>query len=143
MVAGKTNIADARAYVKEKYGLDVSESLVSKMKRKLTKAKKKPGEETLKLVRTPDILEGLGARPQHPLLVGFAAETENVEQNAREKLARKNLDLIVANDVADAFGKDSNRVLVLGKDGARREIEGSKRTVAHAIWDMVRERLPG
>jgi len=107
------------------------------------KAKKKPGEETLKLVRTPDILEGLGARPQHPLLVGFAAETENVEQNARAKLARKNLDLIVANDVADAFGKDSNRVLVLGKDGARREIEGSKRTVAHAIWDMVRERLPG
>ena len=101
------------------------------------------GEETLKLVRTPDILEGLGARPQHPLLVGFAAETENVEQSAREKLARKNLDLIVANDVADAFGKDSNRVLVLGKDGARREIEGSKRTVAHAIWDMVRERLPG
>ncbi|HEY4883407.1 MAG TPA: bifunctional phosphopantothenoylcysteine decarboxylase/phosphopantothenate--cysteine ligase CoaBC [Myxococcales bacterium] len=107
------------------------------------KAKKKPGEETLKLVRTPDILEGLGARPQHPLLVGFAAETENVEQNARDKLARKNLDLIVANDVADAFGKDSNRVLVLGKDGARREIEGSKLTVAHAIWDMVRERLPG
>jgi phosphopantothenoylcysteine decarboxylase/phosphopantothenate--cysteine ligase len=107
------------------------------------KAKKKPGEETLKLVRTPDILEGLGARPQHPLLVGFAAETENVEQNARDKLARKNLDLIVANDVADAFGKDSNRVLVLGKDGARREIEGSKLTVAHRIWDMVRERLPG
>jgi phosphopantothenoylcysteine decarboxylase/phosphopantothenate--cysteine ligase len=107
------------------------------------KAKKKPGEETLKLVRTPDILEGLGARPQHPFLVGFAAETENVEQNARDKLARKNLDLIVANDVADAFGKDSNRVLVLGKDGARRQIEGSKSTVAHAIWDMVRERLPG
>src|SRR2546426_5943523 len=104
------------------------------------KAKKKPGEETLKLVRTPDILEGLGARPQHPLLVGFAAETENVEKNARDKLARKNLDLIVANDVADAFGKDSNRVLVLGKDGARRQIEGSKLTVAHAIWDMVRER---
>jgi phosphopantothenoylcysteine decarboxylase/phosphopantothenate--cysteine ligase len=107
------------------------------------KAKKKPGEETLKLVRTADILEGLGARPEHPLLVGFAAETENVEQNARDKLARKNLDLIVANDVADAFGKDSNRVLVLGKDGARREIAGSKLTVAHAIWDMVRERLPG
>ena len=49
-----------------------------------------------------------------------AAETENVEQNAREKLLRKNLDLIVANDVAHAFGKDTNQVLVLGKDGARR-----------------------
>ena len=95
----------------------------------------------LTLVRTPDILAGLGARPAHPLLVGFAAETENVERNAREKLSRKNLDLIVANDVADAFGKESNRVVVLGKDGARRELEGSKLAVAHAIWDMVRERL--
>jgi phosphopantothenoylcysteine decarboxylase / phosphopantothenate---cysteine ligase len=105
------------------------------------KAKKKAGDETLKLVRTTDILAGLGARRKHPLLVGFAAETENVEQNAREKLTRKNLDLIVANDVADAFGKERNRVVILGKDGARRELEGSKLSVAHAIWDMVRERL--
>jgi len=105
------------------------------------KVKKKPGKETLELVRTPDILAGLGARPKHPLLVGFAAETEDVEKNAREKLARKNLDLIVANDVADAFGKERNRVVVLGKDGERREVEGSKLSVAHAIWDMVRERL--
>jgi len=102
---------------------------------------KKAGDETLKLVRTTDILAGLGARPQHPLLVGFAAESENVERNARDKLARKNLDLIVANDVADAFGKDRNKVVILGKDGARRELEGSKLFVAHAIWDMVRERL--
>src|SRR3954462_2554660 len=107
------------------------------------KVKKKPGKETIELVRTADILAGLGARPAHPLLVGFAAETENVERNAREKLSRKNLDLIVANDVADAFGKESNRVVVLGKDGARRELEGSKLAVAHAIWDMVRERLAG
>ena len=105
------------------------------------KVKKKPGDETLKLVRTTDVLAGLGARPKHPLLVGFAAESENVEQNAREKLTRKNLDLIVANDVAAAFGKDRNKVVILGKDGARREMEGSKLSVAHAIWDMVRERL--
>ena len=105
------------------------------------KMKKKPGEETVTLVRTPDILAGLAARPDRPFLVGFAAETENVEQNARDKLARKNLDLIVANDVADAFGKDSNRVVLLGKDGSRRELQGSKLSVAHAIWDMVRERL--
>ena len=106
------------------------------------KVKKKPGEETVTLVRTPDILEGLGKSPRRPLLVGFAAESENVEENAREKLQRKNLDLIVANDVAVAFGKNTNRVVVLAKDGARREIEGAKQTVAHAIWDMVRERLP-
>jgi phosphopantothenoylcysteine decarboxylase/phosphopantothenate--cysteine ligase len=111
--------------------------------RSAQKVKKKPGKETVELVRTPDILAGLGARPKHPLLVGFAAETENVEQNARDKLSRKNLDLIVANNVADAFGKERNRVMVLGKDGARREVEGTKLAVAHAIWDMVRERLPG
>jgi phosphopantothenoylcysteine decarboxylase/phosphopantothenate--cysteine ligase len=105
------------------------------------KMKKKPGDETVTLVRTPDILAGLAARPDRPFLVGFAAETENVEQNAREKLARKNLDLIVANDVADAFGKETNRVVLLSKDGARRELQGSKLSVAHAIWDMVRERL--
>jgi phosphopantothenoylcysteine decarboxylase/phosphopantothenate--cysteine ligase len=105
------------------------------------KMKKKPGDETVTLVPTPDILAGLAARPDRPFLVGFAAETENVEQNAREKLARKNLDLIVANDVADAFGKETNRVVLLGKDGARRELQGSKLSVAHAIWDMVRERL--
>jgi phosphopantothenoylcysteine decarboxylase/phosphopantothenate--cysteine ligase len=105
------------------------------------KVKKKAGDETLTLVRTPDILEGLGKRPEHPLLVGFAAESENVEQNARDKLVRKNLDLIVANDVADAFGKSTNRILVLGKDGTRRELEGPKQSLAHAIWDMVRERL--
>src|SRR5438105_771332 len=110
-------------------------------KRAGQKVKKKVGDETVTLVRTPDILASLGERAQRPLLVGFAAETENVEENAREKLLRKNLDLIVANDVADAFGKSTNRVLVLGKDGARRELAGPKQTVAHAIWDMVRERL--
>jgi len=107
------------------------------------KAKKQAGEETLTLVRTPDILQGLGSRAQKPLLVGFAAESENVEKNAREKLARKNLDLIVANDVADAFGKGTNRVVVLMKEGGRREVEGAKRAVANAIWDMVRDRLGG
>ncbi len=105
------------------------------------KVKKPPGEELLRLVRTPDILAGLGARPQRPLLVGFAAESENVEENARGKLQRKNLDLIVANDIAQAFGLDTNRAIVLAKDGARSELSGSKRSVAHAIWDMVRARL--
>ncbi|TMA27712.1 MAG: bifunctional phosphopantothenoylcysteine decarboxylase/phosphopantothenate--cysteine ligase CoaBC [Deltaproteobacteria bacterium] len=105
------------------------------------KIKKKEGEEVVRLVRTPDILAGLGARPQHPLLVGFAAETENLEENAREKLAKKNLDLIVAND-AGAFGQEQSRVVILGKDGARAELSGSKLALAHAVWNMVRERLP-
>lgn len=107
------------------------------------KVKKRDGEETVTLVRTADILAGLGARKKRPVLVGFAAESENVEANAREKLDRKNLDLIVANDVAQAFGGDENRVVVLARDGGRQEVSGTKRAVAHAIWDMVRERLPG
>lgn len=102
------------------------------------KVKKQPGSEQVELVRTQDILASIGARPSRPLLVGFAAESENVEANAREKLSRKQLDLIVANDIRDAFGKETNRVLLLGKDGLRSELSGDKLAVAHAIWDAVR-----
>ena len=109
--------------------------------RALQKMKKAPGDELLRLVRTPDILAGLGARAERPLLVGFAAESENVEENARGKLQRKNLDLIVANDIADAFGSDTNKIIVLARDGERSALSGSKRSLAHAIWDMVRARL--
>jgi phosphopantothenoylcysteine decarboxylase/phosphopantothenate--cysteine ligase len=107
------------------------------------KVKKKEGEELVRLVRTPDILAALGARPQRPLLVGFAAETENLEANAREKLARKNLDLIVANDVGKggAFGSPVSRALILDRDGRRHDLTGSKVALAHAIWDMVAARL--
>ncbi|HUJ26559.1 MAG TPA: bifunctional phosphopantothenoylcysteine decarboxylase/phosphopantothenate--cysteine ligase CoaBC [Myxococcales bacterium] len=107
----------------------------------LHKQKKQAGDEQITLVRTKDILAGLGAREPRPMLVGFAAESENVEENAREKLQRKNIDLIVANDVKDAFGSATNRVIVLARDGGRQELQGSKPAVAHAIWDMVRERL--
>jgi phosphopantothenoylcysteine decarboxylase/phosphopantothenate--cysteine ligase len=105
------------------------------------KVKKKDGDEMVRLVRTPDILAGLGARADRPLLVGFAAETENLEPNAREKLLLKNLDLIVANDVGDSFGKGSSRVVVLDKDGGRSELSGTKLSIAHAIWDRIRSRL--
>jgi phosphopantothenoylcysteine decarboxylase/phosphopantothenate--cysteine ligase len=109
------------------------------------KVKKKEGEETLRLVRTPDVLAGLGTRfdgsAGRPLLVGFAAETERVEENARDKLARKKLDLIVANEVSDGFAGAKNRVVVLGRDGARAELEGTKRAVADALWDRIRALL--
>ena len=108
------------------------------------KAKKQDGEETLVLVRTPDILASLSTQAVRPLLVGFAAETENVEANAREKLSRKRLDLIVANDVSAAgagFASGTNRVVVLDKDGGRAELSGSKREVADGLWDLVARRL--
>jgi phosphopantothenoylcysteine decarboxylase/phosphopantothenate--cysteine ligase len=112
------------------------------------KVKKRDGDESLTLVRTADILSGLGARQWNgaprPVLVGFAAETENVEANALDKLQRKNLDLIVANDVSGAgagFAADANRVLILEREGARSEVSGSKLQVADAIWDRVKPRL--
>jgi phosphopantothenoylcysteine decarboxylase/phosphopantothenate--cysteine ligase len=107
-------------------------------RRAAQKVKKQPGSEQVELVRTQDILATIGARSVKPLLVGFAAESENVEANAREKLARKQLDFIVANDIKDGFGKETNRVVLLGKDGSRAEVSGDKLSVANAIWDAVR-----
>src|SRR5207245_7740403 len=91
----------------------------------LQKVKKTDGEESLRLVRTPDILAGLGARyaaaAQRPVLVGFAAETERVEEHAREKLEKKNLDIIVANEVSArerGLGSGMKRVVSVVRDEA-------------------------
>jgi phosphopantothenoylcysteine decarboxylase/phosphopantothenate--cysteine ligase len=112
------------------------------------KVKKREGEELLRLVRTPDILASLGARfaneKVRPLLIGFAAETESLEEHARGKLVRKQLDLIVANDVSGAdagFAAEENRVVVLSREGTRDEFSGPKRQVADEIWNLIRARL--
>lgn len=105
------------------------------------KVKKGEGDEKVTLVRTPDVLAEASAQvhqaARRPVLVGFAAETERVVENAKEKLARKRLDFIVANDVSEAgagFGSDTNRVQVIGKDGASSSFSGTKREVADALW---------
>ena len=107
------------------------------------KVKKGAGDETLKLTRTPDILAGLGARlggrPDAPVLVGFAAETEEVIARAREKLKGKRCDLVVANKVGGAgvgFGSDTNRVALVSSTELA-EIEGPKERVAEAIVDWI------
>jgi phosphopantothenoylcysteine decarboxylase/phosphopantothenate--cysteine ligase len=107
------------------------------------KVKKGPGDETLKLTRTPDILAGLGSRmagmADAPVLVGFAAETEEVIARAREKLKGKRCDLVVANKVGRAgsgFGSDSNRVALVSATELA-EIEGPKARVAEAIVDWI------
>lgn len=81
------------------------------------KIKKTESALDLALERTTDVLAAVAARPDRPFVVGFAAETENVEQNARAKLLRKNLDLIAANEVGDdkAFDKDENALIVLSR----------------------------
>ena len=84
------------------------------------KIKKSDGELTITLTRNPDILYELGQRKQHQILVGFAAETQNVAEYARGKLAKKNLDFIVANNVAEkdaGFGVPTNHVQIFYADG--------------------------
>jgi phosphopantothenoylcysteine decarboxylase/phosphopantothenate--cysteine ligase len=110
--------------------------------------KKKKGADdklTLELVRTPDILAALGARAERPVLVGFAAETEDVATNARAKLARKNCDAICANDVSGAetgFASEDNELTVYLKDGAERALgRASKTALADGVLDVVRELL--
>jgi phosphopantothenoylcysteine decarboxylase/phosphopantothenate--cysteine ligase len=107
-----------------------------------SKIKKGEGPVGLELVRTPDILQGLGQSKGERVLVGFAAETEDVVANARGKLESKNLDLVVANDVSAegaGFGGDTNAVVLLRRGGSRVDVPlSSKREVAERILDEVR-----
>jgi phosphopantothenoylcysteine decarboxylase/phosphopantothenate--cysteine ligase len=100
--------------------------------------------ESLRLVRTPDVLaeasRKVAGSARRPLLVGFAAETERVLEHAREKLERKGLDAIVANDVTApgaGFGTDTNRVTVLTRTGIQQDLHGSKHEVARAILELL------
>jgi len=109
------------------------------------KIKKDRDDLTLALKRTPDILGDIGSRSPKPFIVAFAAETDAVEENAREKLRKKNADLIVANDVRDAsigFDSDENEVLVIARDGSVTKIEKApKSVIANRILDEVVRRL--
>ena len=104
------------------------------------KIKRRAESLTLPLVRTPDILEEVGRR-QGLVKVGFAAESEELLANARQKLQAKGLDLIAANDVtADGagFGSDTNRVVLLDRDGGEEELPLlNKYEVAMRILDRV------
>lgn len=107
-----------------------------------SKIKKAGGVPEVVLEPTTDILAALGAQRQPgQTIVGFAAETDDLRANAADKLARKGIDLIVANDVSApgvGFEHDTNAVIILGADGAVQEIPLSdKRAIARAILDAV------
>ena len=106
-----------------------------------SKLKKKEPHETLDLERTGDILGEVGKKKGDRILVGFAAETEDLIVNARKKLAEKALDLIVANDVTQAdagFGTDTNRVKILFPSGEIKNLPlMSKEEVSQLILDEV------
>ena len=108
---------------------------------------KKHGEHlALELVRTADILADVAAHPQRPaLVVGFAAETEDVAANARTKLAGKRIDLIAANRVGVAgsgFEADHNALVVYWAGGERALGPAAKTEVAEQLLDLILERLP-
>jgi len=106
------------------------------------KVKKQDASLTVKLKATPDILLELGQRKEKRILIGFAAETQSLVKNAREKLKKKNLDLIVANDVSKkeiGFQSDSNQVRLIRKDGSISELPLlPKRVLAHRVLDQIR-----
>lgn len=106
------------------------------------KLKKENGAPEIVLEPTPDILAGLGsAKRDGQVLVGFAAETDDVEANARAKMARKNLDIIVSNDVSApgvGFGHDTNEVVIhLSTGECTRVPLSDKRRVAACVLDSV------
>jgi phosphopantothenoylcysteine decarboxylase/phosphopantothenate--cysteine ligase len=112
------------------------------------KIKKVAGAEPapVELVRNPDILAELSAERSRPgqLVVGFAAETDDVLANARAKLARKGCDLLVVNEVGETkvFGTDTNAAVVLGADGSETVVpHGPKEDLAEVVWDLVAARL--
>jgi phosphopantothenoylcysteine decarboxylase/phosphopantothenate--cysteine ligase len=112
-----------------------------------TQKQKKSAEPLeLRLTPTPDILQAVAAAASRPaVVVGFAAETEDLEAHAREKLERKRLDLIVANDLtrpAAGFAVDTNEVLILDAAGAREFVTcRPKAEVAAVVLDHVERRL--
>jgi phosphopantothenoylcysteine decarboxylase / phosphopantothenate---cysteine ligase len=103
------------------------------------KIKKNNEPVHLQLIPTTDILELLGREKKNQVLVGFAAETERLLDSAREKLTRKNLDLLVANDVSSGvFGADSAAACVLTRDGETLTLqEQSKQAIANKLLDMA------
>src|SRR5262249_32390148 len=110
--------------------------------RALPNKKKKSGQpEELTLVPTEDILALLSEKKENQILVGFCAETENLEQNARLKLEKKKLDMIVANRVGgphDPFGSDENEALILDRLGNQEHLGIRKKAqLAGNIWDEI------
>ncbi|MCX5197885.1 bifunctional phosphopantothenoylcysteine decarboxylase/phosphopantothenate--cysteine ligase CoaBC [Streptomyces sp. NBC_00249] len=112
------------------------------------KIKKKDGQEPepVILVRNPDVLAEIsaGRAREGQIVVGFAAETDDVLANGRAKLLRKGCDLLVVNEVGESktFGSEENEAVILASDGAETPVpHGPKEALAEVIWDQVAGRL--
>ena len=130
----KVDIAIASAAV-----ADYAPKIVAK-----EKIKKSEEEFTIELVKNPDILKTMGEKKTHQFLVGFALETQNEEENAKSKLQKKNLDMIVLNSLRDegaGFQKDTNKVKILTHSEQKEFSLKSKDEVAKDILDYVETQL--
>lgn len=107
------------------------------------KLKKRDGADlTLQLAENPDILASLSAKQPHPFLVGFAAETQNVEKYARDKLQRKGLDMIAANQVGDGLGFETadNAITLYWADGSLELPRADKAALARQLIECIASR---
>jgi len=105
------------------------------------KIKKNKNELVLRLQQNQDILKVLGQKKKHQVLVGFAAETKELEKNATQKLIEKNLDIIAGNLVGSpdsGFESDTNNVTLFFKDGTKESLPTmGKPEVAHILLDRI------
>lgn len=109
------------------------------------KMKKDEDKLSLELIKNPDILKKLGQIKKDQILVGFALETDNEEENAKQKLINKNLDYIVLNslqDIGAGFKKDTNKISVITKDNIFRFDTKPKSEVAADIFNLILENNP-
>lgn len=108
------------------------------------KIKKGDGELGINFIRDNDILMELGEKKEKQILVGFAAESQNLKDNAMSKLDRKNLDYIVANDITASdtgFASEDNKVIILSKDGKEIHLDKmSKEKIASNLFDIILEK---
>jgi phosphopantothenoylcysteine decarboxylase/phosphopantothenate--cysteine ligase len=133
------HVAEADLFIAAAAVADFQPAMVAKQKIK------KQGESVkLDLEPAPDIVKSVADMAKRPFVVGFAAETNDVEDNARSKLKRKKLDMIAANHVGDgiAFDCEDNALTVIWPGGKVEVTRGPKLEVARALISLIAERLP-
>lgn len=109
------------------------------------KIKKNDDSLTIELIKNPDILKTMGEKKSRQFLVGFALETQNEVENAKGKLQKKNLDMIVLNSLRDegaGFKNDTNKIRILTQNDLKEFNLKSKNEVAKDIFDFIQEKMP-
>lgn len=139
MAAVLSNYEESNIVIKSAAVADFKPKLYSN-----NKIKKGENGLSLELVRDNDILKELGLRKKNQILVGFAAESNDLLENAKQKLQKKNLDYIVANDITSSdtgFGSEDNKVLILSQDSNPIALDKmSKKQVARELFNLINKK---